>query len=188
MAQTSDGAAQPLDSAGGDAGREAERGYPLGESQTAPQGQVGVSSVWTVFRIVIVLALAAAAIYGVVYFLKRKKTGDIPDDTYLKVLARTPINVKTAAAVISVGGNAWLVGLSDANVSVISEITDKETVDAMLLAYSERSLRSTNAVSFNFTSFLRRFAGGGAVRKPTEATGIPEPLNLSRNRERLKNL
>jgi flagellar protein FliO/FliZ len=171
---------------GGSAGRDMERGYLLGESGDAPQAQGGASSVWAVFRIVIVLALAAAAIYGVVYFLKRKKTADIPDDTYLKVLARASINLKTAAAVISVGGNAWLVGLSDSNVSMISEITDKETVDAMLLAYSEKSLRSNNAASFNFTDFLRRFSGGSPARKPPETTEIP--VNLNRNRERLKNL
>jgi flagellar protein FliO/FliZ len=146
--------------------------------------------VWTVFRIVIVLAMTAAAIYGVIYFIKHKKVGDLPDDTYLKILARTSINIKTAAAVLAVGGKAWLVGLSEANVSVISEITDHETIDAMLLAYSERNARSNSAASFNFTDFLRRFTGGGgiSVRKPPEVAGIPQPLNLQRNRERLKNL
>jgi flagellar protein FliO/FliZ len=160
----------------------------LGEDEAAPQIQGGVSSVWAVFRVVIVLAVAAAAIYGVVYFLKRKNTGDIPDDAYLKVLARTPINVKTAAALISVGGKAWLVGLSDSSVSLIAEITDQETVDAMILAYSERAARSNNAVSFNFTDIMRRFTGGGPARKPPDAAGIPQSLDLKRNRERLKNL
>lgn len=175
--------------------REAERAYLWGEGGSAPESGGGVSSVWVVFRTVIVLALAAAAIYGIVYFLKRGRTGELPDDTYLKVLARSPINIKTAAAVIAVGGRAWLVGLSDANVSAISEITDKETVDAMLLAYSERAAGSNNAA--NFTSLLRRFAGGrGGQRKTREAAVTPadisvdtsQPLNLQRNRERLKNL
>jgi flagellar protein FliO/FliZ len=181
-----------LDGAG--AGREAERGYLLGEEGPPPAGGGGVSSVWVLFRTVIVLAVAAAAIYGVVYFIKRKKTGELPDDTYLKVLARTPINVKTAAAVIAVGGNAWLVGLSETNVSLISEITDKETVDAMLLAYSGRNAPSNKAA--NFSALLRRFAGGSGDRRDTqEAADTPAdtpadipPLNLRRNRERLKNL
>jgi flagellar protein FliO/FliZ len=179
---------------GAGAGREAERGYLLGEEGGAPASGGDVSSVWAVFRTVIVLAVAATAIYGVVYFIKRKKTGELPDDTYLKILARTPINVKTAAAVIAVGGNAWLVGLSDTNVSLISEITDKETVDAMLLAYSGRAAPSNKAV--NFSALLRRFAGGSGDRRDTqEAADIPvdipveyPPLNLKRNRERLKNL
>ena len=198
-AQTPDGAGdaasavlpEAAEPGGPDAGRESERGYLLGEDGAAPESGGGVSSVWVVFRTVIALALAAAAVYGVVYFLKRGKTGDIPDDTYLKVLARTPINIKTAAAVIAVGGKAWLVGLSDANVSAISEITDKETVDAMLLAYSERAAPPNNAA--NFTSLLRRFAGGrGGQRKTREAAVTPadiqQPVNLQRNRERLKNL
>ncbi|MDR0684895.1 MAG: flagellar biosynthetic protein FliO [Spirochaetaceae bacterium] len=192
-----DGLASPGAEGAGGTGteREAERAYLWGEGAAAPESAGGVSSVWVVFRTVIVLALAAAAIYGIVYFLKRGRTGELPDDTYLKVLARTPINIKTAAAVIAVGGRAWLVGLSDANVSLISEITDTETVDAMLLAYSERAAGSNNAA--NFTSLLRRFAGGGRTREAagTAAEGpadisvdTSQPLNLQRNRERLKNL
>jgi flagellar protein FliO/FliZ len=192
-ASTNQAAGAPGAATSGDAGqgREAERGYLLGEGEAAaPQDRGGVSSVWAIFRIVIVLAVTAAAIYGVMYFLKRKKEGDLPDDTYLKVLARVPVNVKTAAAVIAVGGKAWLVGLSDTNVSVISEITDQETVDAMMLAYSGRAVHSNNAASFSFAGLLRRFAGGNGrpVRKPQDAADIPQPLNLQRNRDRLKNL
>jgi flagellar protein FliO/FliZ len=180
-----EGAGQNTGDAG--QGREAERGYLLGEGEAAPQSGGAVSSVWVFLRIVIVLALAAAAIYGIVYFLKRKKTGDTPDDTYLKVLTRAPINIKTAAAVIAVGNKAWLVGLSDTGVSLISEIADQETVDAMLLAYSESSVRSNRAAAFNFTDLLRRFAGGRGENLQ-DVADIPQPLNLQRNRERLKNL
>jgi flagellar protein FliO/FliZ len=182
------GTEEAAQSAGGtDRGREAERAYILGEGEAALTEQGGVSSVWAVFRIVIALALAAAAIYGIVYFLKRKKTGDTPDDTYFKVLARAPINIRTAAAVLAVGNKAWLVGLSDTGVSLISEITDKETVDAMLLSYTTQTARSNNAATFNFTDLLRRFAGGRGG-KLQDAADIPQPLNLQRNRERLKNL
>jgi flagellar protein FliO/FliZ len=150
-------------------------------------------SIWSVFRTVIVLALAAAAIYGIVYLLKRKKTGDSPDDSYLKVLARAPINMKTAAAVIAVGNKAWLVGLSDTNVSAIAEISDQETVDTMLMAYSERAASSKNTAPLNFTGILRRFggiSGGNAGKPPPVAPDMGSTLsaNLQRNRERLKNL
>jgi flagellar protein FliO/FliZ len=190
-------AAQAIDGTSGGTGeetdgevsrREAERGYLLYEGGAVPQTTGGASSAWALFRGVIVLAVAAAAIYGVVYFLKRKKADDLPDDAYLKVLARAPINVKTAAAVIAVGGKAWLVGLSDAGVSLISEITDQETVDAMILSYSGQAAPSRGPASFSFTDILRRFTGGGSARKTEDAADIPQPPNLRRNRERLRNL
>ncbi|MDR0409654.1 MAG: flagellar biosynthetic protein FliO [Spirochaetaceae bacterium] len=170
--------------------REEERSYLLGEDVGVPQEQNDdVMSVWTIFRVIVVLALTASAVYGIVYLLKRKKTGDIPDDNYLKVLARSPINMKTAAAVVAVGNKAWLVGLSDTNVSTIAEISDKETVDAMLLAYSERVASSKGTAPLNFTSILRRFsgAGGGTFSKRPDAESLPA-ANLQRSRERLKNL
>ncbi|MDR2659445.1 MAG: flagellar biosynthetic protein FliO [Spirochaetaceae bacterium] len=166
--------------------REAERAYLLGEEPSEPQRQSGDISVWTVFRGVVVLALAAAAVYGIVYLLKRKKTDNIQDNAYLKVLARTSINMKTAAAVIAVGNKAWLVGLSDTNVSAIAEINDQETVDAMLLAYSEHAAKEASPL--NFTKILRHLSGmsdtGGAISGKAPET----QANLQRNRERLKNL
>jgi flagellar protein FliO/FliZ len=176
---------------GGGSVRAREQSYLLGEDAPAPERQNSTMSVWSVFRTVIVLVLSAAAIYGIVYLLKRKKTGGLPDDSYLKVLARAPINMKTAAAVVAVGNKAWLIGLSDTKVSAIAEISDQETVDAMLIAYSERATSSKNTVPLNFTSILRRFGGISEenVRKPV----MPDmesafSENLQRNRERLKNL
>jgi flagellar protein FliO/FliZ len=191
FSQTVDETAVSID--GVDGAREREQGYLLGEDAPAPETQDGVMSVWAVFRTVIVLALAATAIYGIVYLLKRKKTGDSPDDSYLKVLARAPINMKTAAAVIAVGSKAWLIGLSDTNVSAIAEISDQETVDAMLLAYSEQAASSKNTAPLNFTGILRRLGGlsGGSTGKPPPAAPDMESTlsaNLQRTRERLKNL
>jgi flagellar protein FliO/FliZ len=171
-----------------DTAREAERAYILAESVPAPQEQGGLS-VWAVFRTVAVLALCAAAVYGIVYILKRKKNADAPDDTHLKTLARVPITIKTAAVVIAVGNKAWLAGVSDNGVTPIAEITDRETVDAMLLAYSERSAASKGSGGIDFARLLRRLAGtDGRAARPDETTGIPQTPALRRSRERLKNL
>ncbi|MDR2803256.1 MAG: flagellar biosynthetic protein FliO [Treponema sp.] len=184
------------DRASTELGRETERGYLLGES-AVPAGDGGGSPVWAVFRVVLALALAAVAIYGVVYLLKRKKTDNTPDDTYLKVLASVPLNIKTSASVIAVGRRAWLTGISDANVSLIAEITDQETVDAMLLAYSGRTALSKNIPPLNFTGLLRKFAGASGNHSPRTGAAVSQAdfpditaqtVNLKRNRERLKNL
>jgi flagellar protein FliO/FliZ len=168
---------------------DAERGYFWGEDVSAPASGGG-PSLPAVFSGVIVLALSAAAIYGVVYFLKRKKSSGESPDTHLKVLARTPITIKTAAAVIAVGDRAWLTGISDNNVSLIAEITDRETVDAMLLDYSENAVNPKNARGIDFAGLLRKLGGQGGrpVSRPPEIAGVPQTSNLQRSRERLKNL
>jgi flagellar protein FliO/FliZ len=183
-AYSSDGDSRNTEAA--DTAREAERGYLLAEDVTVPQEQGGLS-VWAIFRTVAVLALCAAAVYGIVYILKRKKSSDAPDDTHLKVLARVPITVKTAAAIVAVGNKAWLAGVSESAVTPIAEITDRETVDAMLLAYSERAAASKGG-GIDFARLLRRLAGTGSRAGPDETAGIPQTPGIRRSRERLKNL
>ncbi|MDR3301262.1 MAG: flagellar biosynthetic protein FliO [Spirochaetaceae bacterium] len=177
-------APQPAQTAAdGGALRENEQNYPLGEGSL--QGGV---SIWSVLRILIVLVIVSLAIYGIIYFLKKSKQKEPADNAYLKILAAAPINARTAAAVVSVGSSAWLVGVSDASVSLISPLNDQETVDAMLLDYSERAAQG-NALRFpNFFSMLQRL-----VPRESEAGAAPETRDhkksaLHKNRDRLRGL
>jgi flagellar biosynthetic protein FliO len=123
---------------------------------TVESVQTGVSP-FSVLRILIVLVLVACAIYGLV-FLLRKMGGrqNAESGAWLKVLASTPVGARNNAAVVAVGSQAWLVGTSDSGMALIAEITDKETVDAMLL---EQSVREANAAARprRFEDMLRRF-------------------------------
>jgi flagellar biogenesis protein FliO len=175
--------------------RESERAYSL-EGGGDLQGGV---SIWSVLRIFLTLLVVALAIYGILYFFKyskRNKDRDINSNKYLKILAAAPVNTKTTAAVISVGKQAWLIGLADSSVSLIAEINDQETVDVMLLDYSQRAASSGGGAIPNFFTALRRFipAGGqnhSATNPDTidaidSADDIAE--RLRKNRDRLHNL
>lgn len=154
--------------------RDAERGLVLGGSDSTTRLRVGEPSIWSLLKVVLVLALAAAAVYGLVGLLKRGKAASAPEDAYLKVLARTPLSMKAQAAVISVGSRAWLVGVSDAGVSAIAEIDDRETLDKMLLAYSEKTASASAPLSF--AGILRRAAN------VTDGAGAPRPAKPLKKR------
>ncbi|GMO25675.1 MAG: hypothetical protein Ta2F_01040 [Termitinemataceae bacterium] len=98
----------------------------------------------------------AAAFYGILYLIKKTKKTNSDDDTYLKVLARTALNTSSSAAVISVGRQAWLVGITNSSVNLISEITDQVTIDSMELAY--RTDTTTAAAPLTFKKLLEKFA------------------------------
>ncbi|MFP3040194.1 flagellar biosynthetic protein FliO [Treponema primitia] len=149
---------------------------PPGEALPTP----GTPTVFFVLRMVLVLALAAAAIYGLVFFFKRLSRSPEQKNPYLKILARTPMGAGSSVAVVSVGNKAWLVGAGDNGVSLISEITDQEMVDAMLLDDSRKG--SDGAPKFlNFSALLRRLGGGGANTRFRAD-------DLRKRRERLKDL
>jgi flagellar protein FliO/FliZ len=141
----------------------------------APQTLSG----FTMLRVALVLALSAAAIYGVVLFFKRLAKPQARTDPYLKVLARTALASGSAVAVVALGTKAWLVGAGDGGVTLLAEIEDQELVDAMLLDNSRNSGAAPGAL--NFSALLRRL-GGGKDDKRLEAG------DLRRRRERLNKL
>jgi len=149
---------------------------------------------------VLVLALAALAIYGIVFFMKRLARPKEPLDPHLKVLARVSLGSDSFAAVVSVGAKAWLVGGGSGGVNLISEIDDTESLETMLLDDARRGAETGVRNFVDFRSILRRLGGGyrdaGASRgkpgSPSEKGSLAEGGSLSeklrKQRERLKGL
>jgi flagellar protein FliO/FliZ len=133
---------------------------------------------------ILVLALAAAAIYGVVFFFKRLSRPPAQQNAHLKVLAKAPISTGSAVAVVAVGTKAWLVGAGDSGsgVSLIAELTDQELVDAMLLDNSRNGSDGGAPKFLNFSALLNRLGGGGPGAKRLGAE------DLRKRRERLNKL
>jgi flagellar protein FliO/FliZ len=131
---------------------------------------------------VLVLALAALAIYGVVFFIKRMSRSPELRDPNLKVLARAPLGGGAFTAVVSVGSRAWLVGGGDGGVSLIAEIDEAEALETMLLDDARKTAEAGNVRFPDFRSLLRRLGGGTENRpaNPAEA--------LRKQRDRLKGL
>jgi flagellar biosynthetic protein FliO len=134
------------------------------------------TSIFVLLRVVLVLGLVAAAIYGLVFLLKKQSALRVETDPYLKVLARTALTPKTAAVVVSVGDKAWLAGVTDEQVALITEITDKEVVDAMLLDAANREIAAQSR-RIDFRALLAKLSGSIArsqprAEPPAAASGI----------------
>jgi flagellar protein FliO/FliZ len=155
----------------------------------APASQdPGGSSVLIMLRMVLVLALAALAIYGVVFFIKRLTRPRVNPDPHLKVLARVPLSSDTFAAVVSLGAKAWLVGGGSGGVNLISEVDDAESLETLLLEDAEKNAETRRY--FDFRSLLNFGRGGKKATTPGNShaeSGSPAE-SLRKQRERLKGL
>jgi len=160
-----------------------------GASVETPMPAPGVS-VFSIFRVLLTLAVVAAAIYGLVYFLKfrRSSRAGAEQDPFLKILASAPLVANRSVHVISVGPQAWLVGSAETGVNLISEIQDKDTINAMLLEDSKRIAAPEgvagalgSAALLDFRAILGKL---GISAKP-ENSG---PDQIRKRRERLKGL
>lgn len=106
------------------------------------------SSFFLVLRMIFVLAVVLAVIYGVLLLLKKSMTTEAGDDQFLRQVAS--INVapgKSVQVVTLTDKHAFLIGVSDNSVNLISKIDDLELVQAMNL-YSDTHKRTQKPRSF----------------------------------------
>jgi len=155
----------------------AEQGMILEEGVTAamPAG----TSTGAIVRMVLTLALAAAAIYGVVFFIKRSSRRADVKDPFLKVLATAHLGSNRYAHVVAVGTRAWLLGAGDGGVNLIGEIDDKDILNAMFM---EDSRKGSEVPAGRFINFKTIFSRLGM---PVD-NSVPGADNIRRRRERLK--
>ena len=159
----------------------AEQALPLGNGGADTGQAVQSVSAFSIFRVIITLAVVAAAIYGIVFFIKRVSRGSTSQDPFLRILASTPLGANRSAYVISVGSRAWLVGAAESGVSLISEIEEKDILDAMFLEDSRKSAETSSGRLPDFKSMLRRLG------MPVES-GAPSPDNIRQRSDRIKGL
>jgi flagellar protein FliO/FliZ len=178
-AQEESAAAEETPVVAEDQHRIAEEGMPLRDGPTPSAPGTG-SSIWVVIRMILVLALAAAAIYGIVFVIKRSSRQPAANDPFLKILASSPVGANRYVHIVSVGSKAWLVGAGEGGVSLISEIDDKEIIDAMLLEDSAKTTQTPGRFP-DFLALLKRF--GTQAEKNT-----PGADEIRKRRERLKGL
>lgn len=162
-------------------------GEPLPDAANSDQG----GTFWILFRIVLVLVLICAAMYGIVYLIKRGSGVSAANDPYLRVVAQLPLAPGKTAQVLTVGSQAFLVGVSDTGIQPIAELTDKELIDAMNLEAD----RNPHEPIPSFSALLSRFLPGRTGYRAEEAS-VPHrddtPLSagetaefIRRQRERL---
>ena len=100
-------------------------------SSTAASGET--STVWLFVRMILVLVLVIACIYGIVWLLKKSMRPGAENDPYLKKTASITLSPGKTVQIVTLQDKAYLLGVSDSSITLISEIEDKELVDAMNL-------------------------------------------------------
>ena len=144
---------------------------------------------FVVVRMLLVLAVTALAIYGVVFFFKRIAKPQESRDPNLKLLARVPLSSDSFAAVVSVGPKAWLVGGGSGGVNLIAEIDDAETLETLLLEDARRNAAAEFKGFIDFQSLLQRFRGNsGRPDGKADMSSGSFAEKLRKQRERLRGL
>ena len=148
--------------------------------QDVPTPRTSRSSTFSLLlQLIISLAAVCMLIYGVLYFIRRSKQFTAGDDPFLKNVANLPLAPNKTLYIVTLIDKAYLIGASDASLSLIAEITDKELIDAMNLHAAQ-----TAGPKQSFSSLLHTFF---PAAKPKETDANPFDSFLAKQRGRLQN-
>ncbi|MGI5172195.1 flagellar biosynthetic protein FliO [Treponema sp. OMZ 840] len=135
-------------------------------------GAERTSTLWLFIRMILVLILVIACIYGLVFFLKKGLNPRVQENPFLKKAVSLTIAPGKSVHVLTMPGKAWLVGVGESSVNLIGEITDKELVDRLILEAEKTPAEKPK----DFASVLNAFS---AAAKQTESV-------LKKQRRRLE--
>ena len=109
------------------------------ESGTAAAAYKGPSTVGMFVRMIVVLIIVVGLIYGVLWFIKKKTNVVKTDDDYLRRAAYINIAPGKTVEVITLIDKAYLIGVTEDNITLLGEIHDDELIKAMNLSADKKN-------------------------------------------------
>jgi flagellar biogenesis protein FliO len=138
--------------------------------------------IWDFLRMLLILGAVIGVIYVFFYFLKKGVKKRLPESDLVKVLGFTALRGNTGLYLVELGTNIYLVGASENGMSLISTVTDKETIDIVRLHAAESGLNP----KMNFSDFFAKLL---KPKEKEDAAGSANPIDfLKRQKERIKSL
>lgn len=119
--------------------RQAEESLLIGSSSsdgsesTVSTSNNDINTAGPIIRMILVLVLVVVCIYVVVWLLKRSMSPGAENDLYLKKTAQITLSPGKTVQIVTLQDKAYVLGVSDTSITLISEITDKQLIDSMNL-------------------------------------------------------
>ncbi len=168
------------------------------DSAGAQPGSINSFGVWDFVRMIIVLGIVIAIIYVVFYLLKRASGGRFENSPMIRVLGSHGLPANKALHLVEVGRQVFLIGVGDDSITLVSEISDQESLDELRLKASttatERGGNFADRLSGFFHGGDRGSAGNGGAGNATGngavgagSGGVPSSFFESQ-KERLRKL
>lgn len=106
-------------------------------------------------KIIVILALVIAIIYGIFYFLK--KTLKIKDETGegAAIISNQSIGPGKWIQIVFVGGKYLILGVTNDNINLISEITDPKEIERLEISLNERKTDEGHSFSDIMSAFFK---------------------------------
>lgn len=108
----------------------------------------GPSTIGMFIRMIVVLIIVVGLIYGVLWFIKKKTNVVKTDDEYLRRAAYINIAPGKTVEVITLIDKAYLIGVTEDNITLLGEIKDEELIKAMNIT-ADKNANTRKPVTFS---------------------------------------
>ena len=102
-------------------------------------------SFWDFIRMVLILLFVIACIYGLFFIIRKAGTQKFPEDDLINIISSRSITPGKTIHIIEIGNHMMVVGVADNSISTLFEITDKETIDDIMLKKGEEKKPTANS-------------------------------------------
>ena len=144
--------------------------------------QRSTNTAWLFVRMILVLLVVIGCIYAVFYFVKKTTNPTNETDAFLKKVASITLSPGKSVQVVTLQNHCYILGVSDSSVQLISELDDKDLIDAMNLEADKESSGSVK----DFASLLA--SAMGLKKKTFEESVSSSVENMQSQSNRLKNI
>lgn len=150
-------------------------------SRTATDRNDTPGGVGTFIETMLILALFVGGLYMLFRFIQKKKGTSVSGETAIKVLSSRSAGGNRMLQIVEVGNQVFFIGVGDGSINLISEISDKETVDWLRMEYT----KGPESGSTGFLEKLFNMLGRSGEGKPDRQTKMDF---LKEQRSRLKKM
>lgn len=108
------------------------------------------SAAWMIIKTILVLALFIGGFYMFFKFVSQKTGMNISGQSAIQILSTVSVGTNKFIQIVDVAGKVFLLGVSDNNISLLTEIKDREDIDRIRLLSSQ----STPVQGLSFPEFV----------------------------------
>ncbi len=116
------------------------------------------STAGMIIKMVVVLALVVAALYGILRFFKKRNSNTQSDDDFMRRVSSLSFAPGKSVEIVTLVDRAFMLGVTESSINLITEITDKEMISAMNLNFDKKK---NTKKPMNFSDVLDMFMPNG---------------------------
>ncbi|HPB83440.1 MAG TPA: flagellar biosynthetic protein FliO [Spirochaetota bacterium] len=125
---------------------------------------------WLIFKTIFIIGLLLGGFYYFFRFVTRKAGLQVLGHDVIQVLAVAPLGPNKFLQVVDLAGRIIVIGVTDSNINIITEINEKDEIDRIRLLSS----RSMPVATGGFQDFITKQVGKifGRDESPAEETPV----------------